>query len=114
MEKVIDSAIEEDIYAGIYLLERHTRLLLEDKRKEAQGMLPRITELLTSVLPAIVQSYEHPAWKEYQQDQQYWINQLMRIMQAITAEDTFVQIDVLYCETRANLKAFLRMLDTGK
>lgn len=111
MEKIIDSAMEEEIYAGIYLLERYARLLLEDKKREAKAMLPRITELFSAIIPVIVQSYEHPDMRSYQQDQQYWVSQLQRITQAITAADAFVQIDVLYCETRGNLKAYLQLIN---
>lgn len=110
MEKIIDNTIEEEMYAGLYLLERYARLLLEDKTREAQSMLPRVTQLFSSIIPAIVQSYEHPVMKPYRQDQQYWVNQLPRITQAITSSDAFVQMDVLYCETRENLKAYLQLL----
>lgn len=113
MEKIIDTTMEEEIYAGMYLLERYARLLLEDKKREAQAMLPRITELFSVIIPIIVQSYEHPDMKAYQQDQQYWVNQLQRITQAITASDAFVQIDVLYCETRENMKAYLQLINDG-
>lgn len=111
MGKIIDNAMEEEIYAGVYLLERYARLLLEDKKKEAQGMLPRITELFSVILPVIVQSYEHPDMEAWQQDRQYWVNQLQRIIQSLAIEDVFVQIDVLYCETRENMRSYLQLVN---
>ena len=42
---------------------------------------------------------------------EYWIDQLKRILDALTSDDTFLKLDILKYETKENLKEFVSMVD---
>ncbi|HKM04766.1 MAG TPA: hypothetical protein VJZ04_09330 [Lachnospiraceae bacterium] len=95
----------------IVLLDQYAILLMRDKKKLANNLMPEITGLLSEIIPAIVMSYELEALKHMQQDMEYWLNQISRITEAIQGKDAFLKIDVLYFETRENLILYMDMIE---
>ena len=103
----------EELRAQIKEIEENIRqyrtLLLLSQNNLAAQCLPILVEGLEKVIPQIVVSYEREEFKEVRADQQYWVNQLQRVLDAIESGDSFLQIDVLYYEILENLELYLDM-----
>ena len=103
----------EELRAQIKEIEENIRqyrtLLLLSQNNLAAQYLPILVEGLEKVIPQIVVSYEREEFKEVRADQQYWVNQLQRVLDAIESGDSFLQIDVLYYEILENLELYLDM-----
>lgn len=113
-ESVLMEAIMEELYQRIQEVEEYIRqyrlLLIMNQNKLAKQYLIVLVEGISEILPQIVASYQQEKLAEVREDQQYWMNQLQRILDALESEDYFLQIDVLYNETLVNLELYASMI----
>ena len=104
----------EELYQRIQEVEEYIRqyrlLLIMNQNKLAKQYLIVLVEGISEILPQIVASYQQEKLAEVREDQQYWMNQLQRILDALESEDYFLQIDVLYNETLVNLELYASMI----
>ena len=96
------------------LIETMTTELVSNQMDEFKDNIPKFTNLLEMCFPQIIISYSDPMLSEVASDAEYWSNQLGRIVEAMSLDDKFMRIDVLYQETHANLLAFIDMIKDTK
>ena len=88
----------------INLLDETCRYLVEMKKSDfAEGGKNVINKCL-ALFPKIIVSYSDPRMADISEDATYWPAQLERIINVLEGGDSFAAIDVLYNETRENLK----------
>ncbi|MDD2972738.1 MAG: hypothetical protein PHE02_11480 [Lachnospiraceae bacterium] len=81
-----------------------------DCLEEAGQLILLLNKQLQIIIPPIASSYLREEMKEVQEDMQYWIQQLDRVMRAIEGNDLFAMVDVLHFETKENLKLYCDMI----
>lgn len=73
-------------------------------RDKAAAKLPALAGVMTDVIPTIIGAYDSlPELESYKDDQQYWAQQLERILGAVQNGDYFLLYDALVNELKANL-----------
>ena len=99
-----------DLTALQYLLKRYAEFSLQGSDSAVKALLPEITQLMGTVFPKIINSYENPLLERFREDKEYWIGQLKRIMDVLSGEDMMAKIDILYFETYKNLQEYQEIL----
>ncbi len=99
-----------DIEILTAVIEKYTLILLGQEKIELVNLLSVLAEHLNKVFPGIVASYEQMELADKREEQEYWIGQLERITTALSGEDRFLAIDILYHETRVNLLEYVQMI----
>ena len=87
-----------------------TQLLMSGKTAEPIRLLPSLTQMLSEVMPKMIQKYQELGIENHLENIEYWRKQIERITVAIEGDDYFRLIDVLYFETRENLEEFKKMI----
>ncbi len=100
--------LEIDILTAV--IDKYTLILLGQDKIELINLLSVLAEHLKKVFPGIVESYERKELSDKKEEQEYWVGQLGRITTALSGEDRFLAIDILYYETRANLSDYVQMI----
>jgi len=84
-------------------------ILKNDDRMIAEN-LQMLSQAMSMTLPGIVAIYSDERMAEYREDQEYWLTQLKRIMDAIGRQDYFLAYDALVFELSANLEMLEKVL----
>lgn len=95
----------------IKVIDSYTLILLGRDKIELINLLAALSDNLKKVFPGIVESYERKELAERKEEQEYWVGQLERITTALSGEDRFLAIDILYYETKANLLEYVQMIE---
>ncbi|MGN0471746.1 MAG: hypothetical protein ACI4F8_02780 [Lachnospiraceae bacterium] len=111
LKSIEDMTMREKCIALSYLLGRYMQFVLVDKRQNAVALVQDMVVYVSEVFPRFIAVYDDPRMEEYAQDREYWAMQIGRITEALSEEDVFHQIDVLFFETRANLLEILTILE---
>lgn len=92
------------------LIELMTIQLMKNQMDDHKDNIPKLSRLMEMCFPQIIVSYSDPLLSEVSGDAVYWSEQIGRIIDALSMDDKFIRIDVLYQETRTNLLAFMDMI----
>lgn len=109
-EILADVSEQDSLITLLYLLKRYAEFILQGSENSARALLPSLTELMSSIFPKIINSYDKPQLERYREDKEYWLGQLKRIMDVLSKDDMMAQMDVLYFETYKNLLEYQRIL----
>ena len=93
----------------IAIIDQYCDLLILDD-DNAERYISRLTNAFSVIMPRLVASYEGDD-EDSAYMREYWIDQLKRILDALTSDDTFLKLDILKYETKENLKEFVSMVD---
>lgn len=95
-------------------IEKVSRLCLSNETVDLKKLLGAISDGISSIFPRVVTAYDRAELSEFIGEREYWVSQIERITDACTGDDVFLVVDVLYQETRANLKEFAdRLVEKG-
>ena len=98
MQELIDEI--EELKSSI---DAYVAILLKNDEIEIMENMQHISVALSAVLPRVVAVYEDERMQPYKEDQQYWLMQLKRILDALGRQDQFLAVDALKYELHANL-----------
>lgn len=85
-------------------------IILKNDEKLIAENLQILSQTMSQVLPGIVALYSDEKMAEYRDDQEYWLMQLKRIMDAIGRQDYFLAYDALVFELAENLGMLEKVL----
>lgn len=102
--------IKERINNTLKIIEQYCSLLILNQEYAVIKYVPVLVESLSSIFPDIIAEYEKEYLLDKKDEQQYWIDQIGRITEAIDNNDFFFQLDVLLNETAENLRYFCDLL----
>lgn len=95
-------------------IEKISRLCLSNETIDLRKLLGAISDSISSIFPRVVAAYDIKELNDFIDEREYWISQIERITNACAGDDIFLVVDVLYQETRANLKEFAdRLVEKG-
>src|SRR5574344_1284908 len=98
-EILADVSEQDSLITLLYLLKRYAEFIMQGSENSARALLPSLTELMSSIFPKIINSYDKLQLERYREDKEYWLGQLKRIMDVLSKDDMMAQMDVLYFET---------------
>lgn len=104
------NTIVVNIDVVIKVIDLLIELLISGARAEKDELLNYAATGIINVFPQIVESYMKPEMESVREDMQYWVNQMERIITALSGKDRFLMIDVLKYETKENLILYKNMI----
>lgn len=87
-----------------------TESIAAEKLEQTDTLVPLMNQQLQSVIPRIAASYMREELQEQREDIQYWIQQMERVIQALSDSDLFALVDILHYELQENLKLYCEMI----
>ncbi len=104
-------SVMENILALTGLLESMTGYLLTNQMVRYNDTMKELSDLVSLVFPTVIASYSKPELHDFLGDAMYWSSQLNKIVNVLGETDRFKIADVLYFETRENLKNYKTLIE---
>lgn len=104
------NVLVENIEVVIKEIDLLIELLISGAKAEKEELLSYAAAGIITIFPQIVESYMKPELESVKGDMQYWVDQMDRIISALSGKDRFLMIDVLKYETKENLILYKNMI----